>query len=103
VATDDIYVQITASSESSGKSRTVVVRVPRARIEKFRQEKDHAHANDDAVAKALAEPLANYAFTHRTIFSSYKLAHSFSPTPPPDIEGKSPNVSQAGLKAWVLS
>jgi hypothetical protein len=103
MATGDIYVQITASSESSGKSRTVIVRVPQASIKKFRQERDHSHANDDAVAKALAEPLANYAFTHRAIFSSCKLAHSFSATPPPEIEGKSPNISQAGLKAWVLS
>ena len=35
----DIYVQVTASSESSGKSRSVVVFVPQANIEEFRRQK----------------------------------------------------------------
>jgi hypothetical protein len=100
---DDIYVQITASSESSAKSRTAIVRVPRACIDKFRQEKNDFRSEDNIVAKSLAEPLAGYAFRHRTIFSTYKVAYSFSLTSPLEIEAKSPNLSQAGLKAWVIS
>jgi hypothetical protein len=99
----DIYVQITASSESSVKSRTAIAHVPRSSIDKFRQAKNDFHSDDNAVAKSLAEPLAGYAFTHRTIFSTYKLACSFSLAPPPEIDGRSPNLSQAGLKVWIVS
>jgi hypothetical protein len=100
---DDIYIQITASSESSNKSRTAIVYVPRTSIDKFREEKNDFRSDDNAVAKLLADPLARYAFTHRTIFSTYKLACSFSLTPPAEIDGRSPNLSQAGLKVWVVS
>jgi hypothetical protein len=46
--------------------------------------------------------LARYAFTHRTIFSKFEISHSFSSTPPTEIEGRSPNLSQSGLKAWAI-
>jgi hypothetical protein len=98
----DIYIQMTASSESSSKSRTAIVHVPRTSIEKFRQVNNDFHSDDNVVAKSLAEPLARYAFTHRTIFSAYKLACSFSLTPPPEIDGRPPNLSQAGLKVWIV-
>jgi hypothetical protein len=100
---DNIYVQITASSESTNRTRTVIVRVPRACIDKVRQEKNDFHSDDNTIAKSLAEPLAIYAFTHRTIFSKYELAYSFAPTAPSEIDGRSPNLSQAGLKTWVIS
>src|ERR1700744_3219212 len=65
----DIYVQITASSQASGKTRSVIVLVPRANIEHFRRQKSDLKSDDHSIAKILAEPLAEYAFTHRTIFS----------------------------------
>jgi hypothetical protein len=99
----DIYVQITASSASSGKSRSVIVLVPRANIERFRTEKSNKSAEDQSVARLLAEPLARYAFTHRTIFPSFEISHAFFAAAPREIEGKSPNLSQSGMKAWVLS
>jgi hypothetical protein len=99
----DIYLQVTASSQSSGRSRSVIILVPRANIEKFKSQKNDLKSDDHSVARSLAEPLAGYAFTHRTIFSSFELSHSFLPAPPREIEGKSPNLSQSGLKAWVLS
>jgi hypothetical protein len=102
MTTVDIYVQITASSQSSAKSRSVIVLVPRANIENFRRQKGDSRSDDHSVAKILAEPLAGYAFTHRTIFSSFESAYSFLTTPPSEIEGKSPNLSQSGLKAWVV-
>ena len=101
--TDAIYVQVTASSESSGKSRSVVVLVPRANIENFRRENNDSTSDDHAIAQSLAEPLAGYAFTHRTIFSAFKISHFFPPAPPHEIEGRSPNLSQSGIKAWILS
>ena len=100
---NDIYVQITAYSESPNRTRTAIVRVPQVCIDKFRQEKKDPHSDDNTVAKSLAEPLAKYAFTHRTIFTKYELAYSFALTAPSEIEGRSPNLSQAGLKAWVIS
>jgi hypothetical protein len=100
---NDIYVQITASSPSSGKSRSVVVLVPRANRENFRREKNDSKSDETAVARSLAEPLAGYAFTHRTIFSAFEISHLFLLTPPQEIEGRSANVTQSGLKAWILS
>jgi hypothetical protein len=102
MSSPDIYVQVTASSHSSGKSRSVVVLVPSANIENFRRQKNEAKSTDHSIAKILAEPLAGYAFTHRTIFSTFELAHSFFTVPPREIEGRSPSLSQSGLKAWVV-
>jgi hypothetical protein len=99
----DIYVQITASSSSSGKSRSVVVLVPRSNIENYQRLKKDSKSDDRSVAKSLAEPLAGYAFTHRTIFSTFQLSHAFFEEPPLEIENRSPNLSQQGLKAWVVS
>jgi hypothetical protein len=100
---DDIYVQITASSPSSGKSRSVVILVPRANRENFRREKHDSKSDENAVAKSLAEPLAGYAFTHRAIFLAFEVSHHFLSAPPNEISGRSPNLSQSGLKAWILS
>ena len=55
-----------------------------------------------SIARSLAEPLAGYAFTHRTIFSTFELSHSILSAPPFEIQGKSPNLTQSGLKAWIL-
>jgi hypothetical protein len=99
----DLYVQLTASSGPTGKSRSVIVLVPRANIEKFREQQTDFKSDDHEIAKALAEPLAKYAFTHRAIFSSFEISHSFPESPPFEIKDRSPNLSQSGLKAWVVS
>lgn len=99
----EIYVQVTASCGPSGKSKSVVVLVPRANIENYRSQKHDTKSDDQAVARSLAEPLARYAFTHRVIFSVYELSHSFFPAPPHEIENRPPNISQGGLKAWIVS
>jgi len=98
----DIYVQITATSAASERSKSVVVLVPRENIENFRKQKTNRISDDHAIALSLAEPLARYAFTHRTIFSEFEISHSFSNTAPTEIEGRSPNLSQSGLKAWAI-
>ena len=99
----DIYVQITASSPSSGKTRSVIILVPGANIGQVRAQKNDAKSDDRIIAKSLAEPLAGYAFTHRTIFSTFELSYSYLSAPPHEIEGKFPNITQRGLKAWVVS
>ncbi len=98
----DIYVQITATSEFSERSRSVVVLVPRKNIEDFKKQKGNQISDDHSIVKTLAEPLAKYAFTHRAIFSKFEISHSFSATRPAEIEGKSPNLSQSGIKAWSI-
>jgi hypothetical protein len=100
---DNIYVQITASSQSSGKARSVIIFVPGDNVDQFRTQKNDAKSTDQNIAKALAEPLAEYAFTHRAIFSSFELSYSYLLAPPHEIAGKSPNITQRGLKAWVVS
>ena len=100
---EDIYVQITASSQSSGKARSVIILVPGPNLDQFRSQKKDAKSTDQTIARALADPLAEYAFTHRTIFSTFELSYSYLLTPPHEIEGKSPNITQRGLKAWVVS
>jgi hypothetical protein len=102
VPTDGIYVQITASS-ASGKSRTVVILVPRANRENFRREQHDSKSDENDIARSLAEPLARYAFTHRTIFSTFEVSHLYLSAPPKEIEGRSANLSQSGLKAWILA
>jgi hypothetical protein len=99
----DIYVQVTASSGASAKSRSVVVFVPRKNIDMAKQQKGTSQSDDTAIAKALAEPLAMYAFNHRQIFPGYSLSCFFYLNAPAEIHGKSPNLSQAGLKAWIIS
>jgi hypothetical protein len=98
----DIYVQVTAFSNSSGKSRSVIVLVPGAHIENFRRQKNDAKSDDQSIARILAEPMAGYALTHRTFFSTFELSHSFLTAPPPEIEGRSPNLTQRGMRAWVV-
>jgi hypothetical protein len=99
---NDIYVQVTTTSETSEKSRSVVVLVPRENIENFRKQKNNGTSDDHSIARSLAEPLARYAFTHRTIFGKFEMSHSFFTVPPNEIEGRSPNLSQSGLKAWAI-
>jgi hypothetical protein len=99
----DIYVQVTASSGASAKSRSVVVFVPRKNIDRAKEQKGATQSDDAATAKSLIEPLVTYAFHHRQIFAGYSLSYSFYPSAPAEIEGRSPNLSQAGLKAWIIS
>jgi hypothetical protein len=99
---NDIYVQVTASFGSSAKSRSVVVFVPRKNIARA-IEQEGSDSDDTAIAKSLAAPLVKYAFTHRQISPAYTLSYSFYAAAPTEIRGQSPNLSQAGLKAWIIS
>ena len=91
---DDIYVQITANSDE--KSRSVIVLVPRASRE------SGTGADKNLIAQKLAEPIARYAFLHRRILTDYKLSYTFYTQEPNEIRGKTPQLTQNGLKAWII-
>jgi hypothetical protein len=59
-------------------------------------------SDDHSIAQRLADPLAMYLFTHRASFGNFEVARSFSPTPPPEIEGESPEFTRGDLRAWIL-
>jgi hypothetical protein len=102
MATGDIYVQVTASPGASGRSKSVVVLVPRRIIEEHKSKIGTKKRDDQSIARYFADPLASYVFTHRAAFGSFKVAHSFCATPPPEIAGEPPELTRGELKAWVL-
>src|SRR5215467_6221393 len=74
LASGNIYVQITAS-QRGGKSRSVVVLVPESARKAFEETGQSKPTEAVAIARKLAEPLARYAFTHRTIFDDYEVSY----------------------------
>lgn len=102
MASDDIYVQVTATPDASRRPKSIVVLVPRKSIEEYKSRKATKKFDDHSIARQLANPLAMYLFTHRASFGNFKVAHLFSLTPPPEIEGESPEFTRGDIKAWVL-
>jgi hypothetical protein len=102
VASDDIYVQITASQGSAGKSRSVIVLVPAKIRRSFRETRQTNLDEENAIARKLAEPFAKYAFTHRRIFDHYEVSYSFYENEPSTIECGPPQLTQDGLQAWIV-
>ena len=100
MASGNIFVQVTATAKSSGRVKSIVVLVPREKIEDYRM--STKMPGDNQIARQLAEPLAMNLFTHRASFGNFKVAHMFSLDPPPEIEGKPPEIVRGGLKAWIL-
>jgi hypothetical protein len=102
VASDDIYVQVTASQSSAGKSRSVIVLVPASIRQSFREMGQSKPDEENSIARKLAEPFAKYAFTHRTIFGHYEVSYAFYENEPCEIKGRSPQLTQDGLQAWIV-
>jgi len=98
----DIYVQVTATSEVAGRCRSVVVLVRGKTIEEYKSKPAANKDDDQAIARRFADPLARYIFTHRSTLGSFKIAYSFSATPPPEIERELPDFTREDLKAWLL-
>ena len=71
-------------------------------IEEYKSKSVANKDDDQAIARRFADPLARYIFTHRSTLGSFKIAHSFSPSPPPEIEREPPDVTREELKAWLL-
>ena len=102
MSSSDIYVQVTATSGASGRSKSVVVLVPRRKIEECKAAIESKKPDDESIARQLADPLASYVFTHRPSFGSFKVAYAFSAVPPPEIASESPELTRGDLKAWLL-
>jgi hypothetical protein len=102
MASSDIYVQVTATADASGQTRSIVVLVPWQNIDEYKSTLSIRKPDDTMIAQDLADRLAMNVFTHRASFGSFKVARLFSLDPPPGIEGKPPDFTQSGLKAWLL-
>jgi hypothetical protein len=102
MASTDIYVQITATSGLSARSKSVVILVPRNAIDKCRSTLQSSKDDDEAIARQLADPVATYVFTHRPSFGRFQVAYSFMTAPPPEIEQESPELTRGDLKAWLV-
>jgi hypothetical protein len=102
MAAADIYVQITATATSSGRSKSVVVLVPQNAIEEYKSRLQVTKDEDQSVARQLADPLASYVFTHRSSFGNFRVAYSFARTPPPEIQHEPPELTRGELKAWLV-
>ena len=102
MASADIYVQITATTTSSGRSKSVVVLVPQNVIEEYKSRLQVSKDEDHSLAKRLADPLASYVFTHRSTFGGFRVAYSFTKSPPPEIEHEVPELTRGDLKAWLV-
>ncbi|HEX6564858.1 MAG TPA: hypothetical protein VF020_11270 [Chthoniobacterales bacterium] len=57
---------------------------------------------DETIAERLADPVASYVFTHRPGFGRFRVAYSFTTTPPPEIEHEAPELTRGELKAWLV-
>jgi hypothetical protein len=101
-ASGDIYVQITATSGLSGRSKSVVVLVPGNAIKEYKSRRHASKDENETIARKLADPLAGYLFTHRPTFGRFRVAHSFTTTPPPETEQEPPELTRGELKAWLL-
>ena len=102
MASDDIYVQVTASQGSAGKSRSVIVLVPAKIRQSFGEGRQSKPDQENAIARKLAEPFAKYAFTHRAIFDHYEVSYAFYEEEPGEIKDRSPQLTQDGLQAWIV-
>jgi hypothetical protein len=102
MASVDIYVQITATSGLSARSKSVVVLVPGNAIEKYKSTLHVSKEDDEAIARQLADPVAAYVFTHRPIFGRLRVAYSFTRALPPEIEHEPPELTRGELKAWLV-
>ncbi|MBV8211734.1 MAG: hypothetical protein JOZ08_00750 [Verrucomicrobia bacterium] len=102
MASTDIYVQITATSDFSARSKSVVVLVPGNAIEKYRSTLHSNRDDDEAIARQLADPVASYVFTHRSSFGRFRVAYSFTAARPPEIAREPPELSRGDLKAWLV-
>lgn len=98
----NIYVQVTATFEPTGRIKSVVVLVPRKAIDEYKSVSVSRKIDDQSIAKELADPMASYVFTHRSSFGSFRVAYSFSDAAPPEIVREEPELTRGDLKAWLV-
>jgi hypothetical protein len=94
MASGDIYVQVTASQRSGGKSRSVIVLVPVLALQSSELTRHPNQLDEKTIAQKLAEPFAKYAFSHRRIFDDYEVSYAFFESEPHEIKGRLPQLTQ---------
>ena len=85
----DIYVQYEATVSVTHSVWRVFVRVPRAKIDQYRQATGDQTAIDQAIARRLSEQLAERT-PYLGQFGSYSLGVFYSDSAPPPLEGRAP-------------
>jgi hypothetical protein len=105
----NIYVQITAtqhdlSGRAADSPQMVIVEVPRARIERYREQSPYAgEATDEQLAEYLAGEIGPQALAgaglHRP--GRWSVEPVALPQRPPEVEARPPDFSHDGMKAWI--
>ena len=105
----DIYVQVTAmaydlSGRVADSPRMVIVEVPVARIERYREQSSYTN---DATDKQLAENLAGEIGPNALKMAGFHRAGRWSvecvvlPQRPPEVEVRPSDFCYDGMKAWI--
>jgi|GraSoi_2013_60cm_1033757.scaffolds.fasta_scaffold158538_2 hypothetical protein len=95
----DIYVQYEATVSVTHSVWRVFVRVPRAKIDQYRQATGDQTAIDQAIARRLSEQLAKRT-PYLGQLGSYSLRVSYSDSAPPALEGRAPFFEADGMIFW---
>jgi hypothetical protein len=105
----DIYVQVTAtphdlSGHPSDSPLMVIVEIPAARIERYREQSPYTgEATDAQVAETLGSEIGPRALTgvglHRP--GRWFVESVALPQRPPEVEVRPPDFSYDGMKAWI--
>jgi hypothetical protein len=109
MSTVDIYVQVTAtpydvSGHPSDSPIMVVVEIPAARIERYREQSpNRSEATDAQLAENLGGEIGPRALTRIGLHSPVRwFVESVAlPQRPPEVEVRPPDFSYDGMKAWI--
>jgi hypothetical protein len=104
-----IYVQVTAtphdlSGRASDSPQMVIVEVPGARIERYREQSSYTNeATDEQLAENLASEIGPQAVTmaglHRP--GRWSVECVALPQRPPEVQVRPSDFSYDGMKAWI--
>jgi hypothetical protein len=105
----DIYVQVTAiphdlSGRASDSPQMVIVEVPCARIERYREQSPYAIAStDEQLAEQLAGEIGPQALASTGLHRPERWAVEpvALPRRPPEVEVRPSDFSCDGMKAWI--
>jgi hypothetical protein len=105
----DIYVQVTAtprdlSGRASDSPQMVIVEVPGARIERYREQSRYAgEATDEQLAEYLAGEIGPHALTRAGLHrpGRWFVESVALPQRPPEVEVRPSDFRYDGMKAWI--
>src|SRR6201998_451043 len=105
----DIYVQVTAtqhdlSGRAADSPQMAIVEVPRARIERYREQSPYAgEATDEQLAEYLAGEIGPHALARTGLDrpARWWVESVALPQRPPVVETRPSDFSYDGMKAWI--